>query len=224
MLPLWGTCSVRHSWGGACPFLPLWGTCSVRHPWGGACPYAPWTGRPACSRRCGSSSPVRINNQPSKDDICVRLHNVRKISAKIENSMNICWWGRVKAICRWQFNEIWLSLQPINKYPLKFKCSLNFSNSAIKRIRSSRILYFKKLRIKSFREIILICLKFLKRNLNDKLFSYTLYWAKSNPDPTKLCSSDRIRMQHWIKLRSLYLGILMYDSWLFQKILVNLEK
>ena len=33
--------------------------------------------------------------------------------------MNICWWGGVKVIHRWHFNDIWL--HPINKYSLKFQ-------------------------------------------------------------------------------------------------------
>ena len=45
-------------------------------------------------------------------------------------SKHVYWWGGVKVIYRWHFNILWLSLQPISKYLLKYPFSLNFSISA----------------------------------------------------------------------------------------------
>ena len=39
-------------------------------------------------------------------------HTDRKISAKVELSMNICRWGRVKVLCHWNANDMWLSIHP----------------------------------------------------------------------------------------------------------------
>ena len=47
--------------------------------------------------------------------------NLRKFKVN-----NIFWWGGVKAIHNWYFNDIWLSLHPINKYWLKLQFSQIF--------------------------------------------------------------------------------------------------
>ena len=58
-------------------------------------------------------------------------HTDRKISAKVELSMNICWWGGVNVIFHWNVKDKWLSLNPINKYSLKAQfLRIFFSKSA----------------------------------------------------------------------------------------------
>ena len=61
------------------------------------------------------------------------LHNHWKKSPKIESSMNICWWGGVNVIYEyhWNVNDIWLSLNNINRYSLNFQIFADFCKQCI---------------------------------------------------------------------------------------------
>ena len=54
----------------------------------------------------------------------IYIYNWQKKTETIEISMYICLWGGMKVIYHWK--DTWLSLYPINKYSLKFNCSLIF--------------------------------------------------------------------------------------------------